>query len=85
MASINAPLVGDELYGGKPFYLSQVKRKYRLSNQEEAEQPVMARAALHAAALHLPYPEGETLSISAPYPKDYDTTLKLLRKFDSWD
>jgi 23S rRNA pseudouridine955/2504/2580 synthase len=82
LTSIGSPLVGDELYGGKPFFLSSVKRRYRINPNDE-EQPIMARAALHAAALHFPYGENEEImSITAPYPKDYETTLKLLRKFN---
>lgn len=80
LASIRCPIVGDELYGGKPFFLSEVKRKYKVSEKDETEQPVIGRTALHAAALHFQYPEGEEKSVTAPYPKDLEITLKLLRK-----
>jgi 23S rRNA pseudouridine955/2504/2580 synthase len=82
LASVMSPLVGDALYGGKPFLLSTVKRKY-VPNTDEEEAPLMGRAALHSAALKFEYPEGKPFSISAPYPKDFETTLKVLRKFDT--
>jgi 23S rRNA pseudouridine955/2504/2580 synthase len=83
LASIRCPIVGDELYGGKPFFLSEVKRKYKVSDKDETEQPVMGRTALHAAALHFQYPEEVDKTITAPYPKDMEITLKLLRKFST--
>jgi len=82
LASVGSPLVGDVLYGGKPFFLSQVKRKY-IPNSDEEESPLMGRAALHAAALRFEYPSGSPFEVKAPYPKDYETTLKVLRKFDT--
>ncbi len=83
LASVACPLVGDTLYGGKPFFLSEIKRKFRTSKNEE-ELPMMDRAALHARALRFEYPEGKTLEVIAPYPKDYEITLKMLRKFNAF-
>ncbi len=82
LASIRCPIIGDALYGGKPFFLSDVKRKFK-KNDKEDEQPVMGRTALHAAALHFEYPEGTEKSVVAPYPKDLEISLKLLRKFST--
>ena len=81
LASVGCPLVGDTLYGGKPFFLSHVKRKY-IPNTDEVETPLMGRAALHSAALRFEYPERVQREFIAPYPKDFDTTLKMMRKFD---
>jgi 23S rRNA pseudouridine955/2504/2580 synthase len=81
LASIGAPLVGDELYGGKPFFLSSVKRKYHAGKNVE-EQPVMDRSALHAFSLKFEYPEGQEFYLEAPYPKDFRVTLELLDKWD---
>ena len=81
LASVGFPLVGDVLYGGKPFYLSEIKRKFRTSKHEE-ELPMMDRAALHARKLSFEYPEGTPFEIEAPYPKDFEITLKMLRKFN---
>ena len=74
-------ITGDDLYGGKPFMLSSVKRNYRLSKEQE-EQPIMKRFALHARAIGFKLADGTTISIEAPYPKDFDTMLKMLQKFD---
>jgi RluA family pseudouridine synthase len=81
LASVGCPLVGDALYGGKPFLLSQVKRNYKISDEAE-ELPLMGRAALHSYGLKFEYPEGKDFHVTAPYPKDFETTLKMLRKFD---
>lgn len=82
MASIGCPLVGDELYGGKPFFLSEVKKKYRTGKYKE-EEPVLARTALHAFALGFSYKGEDRFIVRAPYPKDFEITLKLLRKNDA--
>ncbi len=82
LATQRASITGDELYGGKPFFLSSVKRNYRLSKEEE-EQPIMKRFALHAREVGFTLPNGEVLTIEAPYPKDFDTMMKMLVKFDS--
>ena len=81
LTAVGCPLVGDILYGGKPFYLSQVKRKYN-PNTDEEEVPIMGRTALHSYALKFAYREGKEFLVSAPYPKDFETMLKMLRKFD---
>lgn len=84
LASIGAPLLGDALYGGKPFFLSEVKRKYRLGKYDE-EQAVLNRTALHAHSLSFNYTQNnqeEIITIEAPYPKDFAVTLELLRKYN---
>jgi len=75
------PVVGDELYGGKPLWLSRLKRDFRLKPGHE-ERPLISRAALHAEELTLPHPvTGETVTITAPWPKDLRVALKYLRQF----
>ena len=81
LASVGCPLVGDALYGGKPFFLSEIKRKFRTSKNTE-ELPMLDRAALHARKLKFEYPEGTPFEVEAPYPKDFEVTLKMLRKFN---
>jgi RluA family pseudouridine synthase len=74
------PLVGDALYGGRPLLLSQLKRDYRLK-PGAVERPLLARAALHAEALELPHPvTGESVRITAPWPKDLTVAVKYLRR-----
>jgi len=74
-------LVGDELYGGKPLWLSRLKRSYRLKPGRE-ERPLLARVALHAEQLSFPHPvTGDTVTIAAPWPKDLRVAVKYLREF----
>ena len=74
-------IVGDELYGGKPLWLSRLKKDYRLKPGRE-ERPLISRVALHAEELQLPHPiSGEMLTITAPWPKDLKVAVKYLRQF----
>jgi RluA family pseudouridine synthase len=78
---IDLKVVGDEIYGGKPLWLSRLKQDYRLKPGRE-ERPLLARAALHAEQLTLPHPvTGETLTITAEWPKDLKVALKYLRLY----
>jgi 23S rRNA pseudouridine955/2504/2580 synthase len=82
LATQRASIAGDEMYKGEPVFLSKIKRKYRLSKDQE-ELPIMKRFALHAYEVTFKLINGEDVKIHAPYPKDFDTLLKLLEKFDS--
>ena len=83
MESIGHPLLVDEIYGETPaFYFSSIKKKYKQS--VEQERPTIARLTLHAFQLTLLHPTSkEEVSFTAPLPKDLETVLKLLRKYDS--
>ena len=82
LASQRANIAGDEMYGGKPVYLSEIKRAYRLSKDQE-ELPIMKRFALHARRITFKIDENTEKSFEAPYPKDFATLIKLLDKFDA--
>ncbi|WP_158828368.1 RluA family pseudouridine synthase [Mucilaginibacter lacusdianchii] len=82
LATQRASIAGDEMYKGKPVFLSQLKRKYHLGKDQE-ELPIMKRFALHAYEVTFKVSEDKEVTIHAPYPKDFDTLLKLLDKFDS--
>lgn len=78
---LGLPIVADPLYGGKPLWLSRLKRQYRLK-PNQTERPLMGRLALHAAMLAVPdSANGQTLTITAPWPKDLRVALKYLRQF----
>lgn len=80
---VDLPIVGDKLYGGKPLWLSRLKRDYRLKPGRE-ERPLISRVALHAEELTLPHPvTGEMLTITAPWPKDLKVAVKYLRQYAS--
>jgi len=74
-------IVGDELYGGKPLWLSRLKKDYRLKPGHE-ERPLISSVALHAEELTLPHPvTGETVTIKSEWPKDLKVAVKYLRQF----
>jgi 23S rRNA pseudouridine955/2504/2580 synthase len=81
LSFLGAPITGDELYGGKPFFLSQVKRKFNLKKETE-EQPLMKRMALHAFSLQFTDLSGKVQTIEAPYPKDMQVLVRQLEVND---
>jgi len=82
LASQRAAIAGDDMYKGLPVYLSKLKRKYQLGKDQE-ELPIMKRFALHAYEVSFKLLNDEEITIHAPYPKDFETLLKLLDKFDA--
>jgi 23S rRNA-/tRNA-specific pseudouridylate synthase len=80
-ANAGLKIVGDTLYGGKPLWLSRLKKDFRLKPGRE-ERPLISRVALHAEGLQLAHPiGGQMLTISAPWPNDLTVGVKYLRKF----
>jgi RluA family pseudouridine synthase len=77
LAFLKAPIAGDEQYGGKPFFLSSIKRGFNLKKQTE-EQPLISRMALHAYALNFKPLKGEKVVVVAPYPKDIQALVRQL-------
>ncbi|SKC41348.1 RluA family pseudouridine synthase [Ohtaekwangia koreensis] len=77
LSTLKASITGDELYGGKPFFLSSVKRGFNLKKETE-EQPIMRRMALHAYALTFADLKGDKKTVEAPYPKDIQALIKQL-------
>ncbi len=82
MAWLGNPLLVDELYAkAEAFYFSSIKKAYKPTDEEE--RPTIARLTLHAAELTLTHPaNNKKLTFTAPLPKDLETVLKLLRKYD---
>ena len=80
LMAAKAPIVGDETYGGKPFFLSSIKKKYNLKNLTE-ELPLIQRVALHAFSLEFTDLDGQTIYVEAPYPKDFAVLIKQLEKY----
>lgn len=80
LSCLKAPIVNDEQYGGKPVYLSELKRKFNLKKFTE-ELPVMQRVALHAYSLRFSLLNGDDASVQAPYPKDFAVLINLLDKY----
>ena len=82
LATQNAVIAADSAYGGKFPYLSQLKRNFSIAKNKE-EHPIMNRVALHARKLVFKGLNEEDIEIVAPYPKDFEVFLKLLRKYDA--
>jgi len=80
LAAIKAPIVSDTTYGGKMFYLSEVKKGYRVGKFQEEEQPFMKRVALHAYSLTFKGLNGKEVEVEAPYPKDFRALVTQLGK-----
>lgn len=81
LASVNAPLAGDETYGGKYPYMSDIVYKYKKGRDKE-ERPMIHRVALHAYRIKFTL-NGKAYDIAAPLSDDIEILLKLLRKNDA--
>ena len=82
MQSIGHPLVCDELYGdGEPFMLSNIKRKYRMSEKDEQEKPLLSRLALHAYKIDFVKEDGKQITVEAPLPRDIAACVNQLNKW----
>ncbi|MFC2123525.1 RNA pseudouridine synthase, partial [Bacteroidota bacterium] len=68
------------IYGGKPFYLSDLKKNYKLKKWDE-EKSVIRRAALHAWSISFVDLKGQNLDFEAPYPKDFSVVVNQLEKY----
>lgn len=75
-----APIVHDPQYGGKPSYLSELKRNYNHKKWEE-ERPMINRVALHSSQIAFKDVDGSIIEGEAPYPKDFAVLVKQLEKF----
>ncbi len=82
LASVGSPVLVDPLYGdGQPLLLSKLKSGYKFKEGRE-ERPLLSRVGLHAETLELIHPvTGVALKISAPMPKDFEVSMRYLRRF----
>lgn len=86
LKAIGLPILCDPVYGnGQPFFLSQIKAKYRMKEEEQGaggEKPVLARTALHASELGFVHPViGRPLKVNCGLPKDMRSVLRMLDKY----
>jgi len=77
LSYIKHPIVADDMYGGKLIY------PWQLQDAEPAAQnPVIARCALHASTLEFRHPITEKImKFQAPLPDDMQNLLDMLRKY----
>ena len=81
MKFLGHPVVCDNLYGdGKPVFISQIKSRYKLSQAEEEERPILNRLALHSSLLLFRSLDGKDYDVEAPLPKDLGAVLNQLGK-----
>ena len=80
LAALDYPIACDPLYGdGKPLFLSRIKRRWK--GDEASERPLMTRTALHLFSIEFAHPAtGASMTIEAPYPKDFRAVVTQLRK-----
>lgn len=82
MQHLGHSIVGDPFYGnGSKLMLSSIKKKFKLSEKEEEERPLLDRLALHASQLVFVNGKGQQMDITAPLPKDMTVTIKQLNKW----
>ncbi len=79
LAYLKSPICGDTLYGGKPLYLSSLKRRFNLKKNTE-ELPIMQRVSLHAYSIGFEGLDGQRIQVEAPYPKDFQVLAHQLEK-----
>ncbi|GAA4752420.1 RluA family pseudouridine synthase [Flavisolibacter ginsenosidimutans] len=81
MKHIGHPIACDASYGdGKPILLSQLKTKFKLSQADEEERPLLNRLALHSSQLSFHGINNDHFSLQAPLPKDFRATINQLQK-----
>jgi 23S rRNA pseudouridine955/2504/2580 synthase/23S rRNA pseudouridine1911/1915/1917 synthase len=62
------------------FYFLHSKKKYKLSDNELEERPLISRLGLHSASLRFTDLRGEQFFLEAPLPKDMKALLQQLAK-----
>jgi len=82
VAAIGHPLLVDDLYGeNNAFLLSSIKRRYKLKKNTE-EKPIISRITMHSYSIEFSHPRtNDKLKFLAEYPKDFQATLEILRKY----
>ena len=76
----NWPIVGDDMYGGRAFTVSEKETNDR-GDSKRVERTVIERQALHAALLAFEHPKtGEPMVFTAPPPADFVELVRLLRQ-----
>lgn len=81
LAAIGCPIVGDKEYGGQDIFLSEVKKKFK-PNRKMEESPLNDGFLLHARGIRFAIPgDEEESTFIAPLPKNFEVTLKIMRKY----
>ena len=79
--NIGNPLACDPLYGdGKPLLLSAFKKKYKLSQHDDEERPIISRLALHSYKLIFEDMQGQQTELIAEAPKEFRALMQQLKR-----
>lgn len=85
LAQVGHAITGDELYGGKPLYLSDYKKNFQLG-RGKYETPVNDGYLLHARGIQFVIPgNSEPSTFVADLSKNFEVALKQLRKYGGQD
>ena len=80
LAWMKCPIVADSLYGGNPFFLSRLKKNYKLKKWD-IEKSLIRRVALHAWSISFTDLDNQNHVFEAPYPKDFSVVVNQLEKY----
>lgn len=84
LSLIKSPVVGDHEYGGSDLFLSELKKKYKMSKFQEEELSLNHSFLLHAQKIEFEHPKsGEKVTFGSELPKNFQVCLKMLKKYDS--
>ncbi|MEI8052180.1 MAG: RNA pseudouridine synthase [Bacteroidota bacterium] len=79
--NIGIPLACDPIYGdGKPVLLSSFKKKFKLSQHDEEERPIINRLALHSYKLTFTDEKNIRHEITTEMPKEFRALMQQLSK-----
>ena len=79
--SIGHPIICDTVYGdSKPILLSSFKKKYKLSQHDEEERPIINRLGLHSQSVSFTDQRHIKYTLEAPLTKDMKALLQQLKK-----
>lgn len=81
LAYHGSPIANDHSYGGSDTLLSHLKKNY-VHKIEKDERPLINRFALHAYEIAFLELDGSVISTEASYPKDLETLIKALKKYN---
>ncbi|MDP4282987.1 MAG: RluA family pseudouridine synthase [Bacteroidota bacterium] len=78
---VGHPIICDAVYGdSKPVLLSSFKKKYKLSQHDDDERPIIKRLGLHSHKLSFTDLHHTKHTIEAELPKDMKALLQQLKK-----
>ena len=84
LSHLGWPIVGDEMYGGRPVTAGEIGGTAGLKDGLQLRDTVIGRQALHAALLGFRHPmTSEPLEFQAPLHADMALLVKLLRKYQN--